>query len=162
MTQVIANIHFLNALLVLVLGTITWVWGFILYFFVVKKPAPAASTASAAVVGSGQAAQAEKPAVIQVPAAYKAWRIALIVTAVDALLQALLGIALLLLGQRPGTGTGLYYLHYVYGAIVALAIPVAVTYATSGKHVRRDLLIFSLAALILVAAGVRGLMTGPH
>ena len=154
MTDIIANIHFLNALLVLVLGTITWVWGFIVYFFVLKKPA----ATTAASEGSEQAVQA----VTQVPAAYKAWRIALIVTAIDALLQALLGITLLLLGQRPGTGTGLYYLHYVYGAIVALAIPVAVTYATSGKHVRRDLLIFSIAALILVAAGVRGLMTGPH
>jgi hypothetical protein len=45
---------------------------------------------------------------------------------------------------------------------VALSIPVAITYTTSGKHIRRDVLILSLAALILVAAGVRALMTGPH
>lgn len=158
MTDVIANLHFLNALLVLAIGTITGIWGLILYFFVLKKSAPAVAT----VEGSEQTEKPGKPAVIETPGAYKIWRVALIITAIDGLLQALLGLTLLALGQRPGTGTGLYYLHYVYGAIVALAIPVAVTYATSGKHVRRDLLIFSIAALILVAAGVRGLMTGPH
>src|SRR2546422_4487805 len=78
------------------------------------------------------------------------WRISLIVTAVVAALQALLGITLVLLGQKPGTGTGLFYLHYVYGAIVVLAILVAVTYATGGKNQRRDILIFSIASLILV------------
>jgi hypothetical protein len=77
-------------------------------------------------------------------------------------LQALLGISLVLLGDRPGTGTGLYYLHYVYGAIVVLAIPVALTYATSGKNPRRDVLIYSIAALIIVAAGLRALTTGFH
>ncbi len=90
------------------------------------------------------------------------WRISLIVTAVIALLQALLGIILVLLGQKPGTGTGLFYLHYIYGAIVALIIPIAITYATGGKNQRRDLLIFSIAALILVAAAIRALMTGPQ
>ena len=90
------------------------------------------------------------------------WRISLTVTAVIAALQAVLGITLVLLGQKPGTGTGLYYLHYVYGAIVVLAIPIAITYATGGKNQRRDLLIFSIAALILIAAAIRALMTGPQ
>src|SRR5436305_13616187 len=90
------------------------------------------------------------------------WRISLIVTADIAALKALLGIVLVLLGQKPATGTGLYYLHYVYGAIVVLAIPVAITYATGGKNQRRDILIFSIAALILVAAAIRALMTGPQ
>jgi uncharacterized protein YhhL (DUF1145 family) len=88
------------------------------------------------------------------------WRISLIVAAVIAAMQALLGIALVLLGQKPGTGTGLYYLHYVYGAIVVLAIPIAITYATGGKNERRDVLIFSIAALVLVAAALRALTTG--
>ncbi|HWZ18090.1 MAG TPA: hypothetical protein VNW73_04780 [Ktedonobacteraceae bacterium] len=90
------------------------------------------------------------------------WRISLTATAVIAALQAVLGITLVLLGQKPGTGTGLYYLHYVYGAIVVLAIPIAITYATGGKNQRRDILIFSIAALILVAAAIRALMTGPQ
>jgi len=89
------------------------------------------------------------------------WRIALIITAADGVLQGIFGVTLLLLGQRPGTGTDLYYLHYVYGGIVALVIPVALTYATGGKKPRRDILIFSIAALILFAAGFRAWMTGP-
>ena len=92
--------------------------------------------------------------------ANRPWRISLIVAAIVGALQALFGILLVVLGDRPGSGTGLYYLHYVYGAIVVLAIPVALTYSTSGKRPRRDLLIYSLAALILVAAAVRALMTG--
>ena len=90
------------------------------------------------------------------------WRISLIIVAIVGALQALLGIILVLLGDRPGTGTGLYYLHYVYGAIVVLAIPIALTYATSGKSPRRDVLIYSIAALIIVAAGLRALTTGFH
>jgi heme A synthase len=130
MVDAISNLHFYNVFLVLASGTVSGVWGLILFFM--KK-------------------SINRP-----------WRIALIVTAVVAALQALLGITLVLLGQKPGTGTGLYYLHYVYGAIVVLAIPVAISYATSGKNQRRDLLIFSIAALILVAAGIRALTTGLH
>jgi len=130
MVDFISNLHFYNMVLVLASGTITGIWGLILFFM--KKTS-------------------NRP-----------WRISLTVTAVVAALQAVLGITLVLLGQKPGTGTGLYYLHYVYGAIVVLAIPVGITYATGGKNQRRDLLILSIAALILVAAAVRALMTGPQ
>jgi heme A synthase len=86
------------------------------------------------------------------------WKIALIVTAIVGLLQGLLGVTLVLLGQRPGSGTGLYYLHYVYGAIVVFAIPVAYTYAS--KKIRTTILILSIAALVIAAAGARAMMTG--
>jgi len=89
------------------------------------------------------------------------WRNALITTAILGAIQGVLGVTMVALGAKPGTGTGLYYLHYVYGAIVAFAIPVALTYTTSGKNPRRDMLIFSIAALILAAAGVRAWITGP-
>lgn len=92
--------------------------------------------------------------------AHQLWRTTIRVTVVLGLLQALMGIIMVLTGLKPGSGTGLYYLHYVYGAIVVVAIPVATTYATGGKNPRRDLLILSIAALILAAAGARGLMTG--
>jgi heme A synthase len=88
------------------------------------------------------------------------WRMSLIFTAIVGLLQALFGIILLLLGKKPGIGTDLFYLHFVYGAIVALAIPVAVTYATGGKNPRRDILLFSIICLVLVAAAARALTTG--
>lgn len=94
-------------------------------------------------------------------AMHRAWQVALMIVAGLSLLQGLFGVILLLMGQKPGTQTGLYYLHYVYGAIVALALPVALTYATGGKNPRRDILIFSLAALVLFAAGFRAWMTGP-
>ncbi len=86
------------------------------------------------------------------------WKIALIVTAIVGLIQGLLGVGLLLLGQKPDGGTGLYYLHYVYGAIVIFAIPVAYTYI--GKDVRRAILILSIAAFIIAAAAARAMMTG--
>jgi heme A synthase len=130
MVDAISSLHFFNIFLILASGTISGIWGLVLFFMkkTINRP----------------------------------WRISLIVTAIVGALQALLGIILVLLGQKPGTGTGLYYLHYVYGAIVALAIPVAITYATGGKNQRRDVLIFSIAALILVAAAVRALTTGLH
>ena len=92
----------------------------------------------------------------------RAWNIALVVTAILGAIQGVLGLTLVALGQKPGTGQDLYYLHYVYGGIVALAIPIALTYTTSGKNPRRDMLVFSIAALILAAAGVRAWITGPQ
>ncbi len=92
----------------------------------------------------------------------KLWRYLLWLMAILGALQGVLGLTMVVMGQKPGTGTGLYYLHYVYGGIVALVIPiVAMTYTTGGKNLRRDLLILSIAALVLAAAGVRAWMTGP-
>lgn len=115
------------------LGLITCIWGFILYF--TRK---------------------------QMTEILKPWRITLVVTVVLGLLQGLFGVIMVLLGLKPGGGQGLYYLHYVYGAIVILAIPLAyLSYTTGGKNPRRDVLIYSIAVLILVAAGARAWMTGP-
>jgi heme A synthase len=131
MVDFLSNLHFFNGILILIAGTVTGVWGLILFFM-------------------------KKQTII------RPWRIALIFTGIVAFLQAIFGIILLLLGQHPGSGTGLYYLHFVYGAIVALAVPVAVTYATGGKKPRRDILLFSIIALVLVAAALRAFVTGPH
>lgn len=131
MVDFLSNLHFFNGILILISGTVTGVWGLILFFM-------------------------KKQTII------RPWRIALIFTGVVAFLQAIFGIILVAEGQHPGTGTGLYYLHFVYGAIVALAVPVAVTYATGGKKPRRDILLFSIIALVLVAAALRAFVTGPH
>jgi heme A synthase len=131
MANFIAQLHYFNLFLILAASLVAGIWGLVLFFM-------------------------KKTTTI-----YRPWRITLIFTAIVALLQGVFGILLVLLGQKPGTGTDLYYLHYVYGGIVALAIPVALTYATSGKNVRRDVLVFSLAALVLFAAGFRAWMTGP-
>ena len=103
MADFIAQLHYFNLFLVLIASLVAGIWGLILFFMKRTRTI------------------------------YRPWRITLIVTAILALLQGLLGVTLVLLGQKPGPGTGLYYLHYVYGGIVALAIPVAMTYATSGK-----------------------------
>ena len=131
MVDFLSNLHFFNGILILIVGTVTGIWGLILFFM-------------------------KKQTII------RPWRIALIFTGIVGFLQAVFGIILLLLGQHPGTGTGLYYLHFVYGAIVALAVPVAVTYATGGKKPRRDILLFSIISLVLVAAALRAFVTGPH
>lgn len=131
MTNVLMQLHYINMILVLAISTITGIWGLILYFRSKKKT---------------------------VERIAQSWKIALITTAIVGLLQGLLGVGLVLMGLKAGTGTGLYYLHYVYGAIVVFSIPVAYTYI--GKDRRKAILILSIAALIIAAAGVRGMMTG--
>jgi heme A synthase len=156
MLEVVLQLHFYNMVLVLAAGTIAGIWGLLLYF---RERRSARSSikqdAGSVVETTGEDRARGLPSrTLNGP-----WRIALIVTAILGALQALLGITLIVLGQRP-PGGNLYYLHYVYGAIVALAIPVAVSYATGNKNLRRDILIYSLAALILAAAGARAMMTG--
>src|SRR5262249_18270979 len=90
------------------------------------------------------------------------WRIMLIITLVLGLLQAAFGLTMVAMGQKPSGGTGLYYLHYVYGAIVALGIPLVwLSFATNGQDKRKDMLFYSVAMLVMVAAAVRAWMTGP-
>lgn len=84
------------------------------------------------------------------------FRSALTVTGGMALIQAAIGGLLFLLGGRPSD-----QLHYVYGGLVLLAVPVAFVYA-SGKseRVRRDLIYLLIAAIVVAAAAVRAAMTG--
>jgi heme A synthase len=90
------------------------------------------------------------------------WRIMLIITLVLGLLQAAFGLTMVALGTRPAGGEGPYYLHYVYGAIVALGIPLVwLSFATNGKNKRKDMLFYSITMLIMAAAAVRAWMTGP-
>jgi heme A synthase len=146
---------------------VTAIWGFILYFQTRSiAAASAASAASAGEAGSKETVQSSKVSLTtqneEVKERARTWRIALTVTVVLALLQGVFGVTMVLLGLRPGRpDDSLYYLHFVYGGIVALIIPVATTYATGGKNRRRDILIYSIAALILTAAAVRAWMTGP-
>ena len=161
--EIILQLHLYNMLLVMAAGTVTAAWGLILFFRErriarANKEAQAGSSEKPDTTPGGEKTE-NPPDDLPRKALNRPWRIALLITALLGALQALLGISLVLLGQKPPGGS-LYYLHYVYGAIVALAIPLAVTYATGGKNLRRDILIYSLAAVILVAAGARALMTG--
>src|SRR5437763_6075424 len=104
LVNIVVEMHYFNLFLVLTASLVAGIWGLVLFF------------------------------TRRTDTIYRPWRILLIITAADGLLQGLFGVTLVLLGQKPGTGTDLYYLHYVYGGIVALAIPIALTYATGGKN----------------------------
>jgi hypothetical protein len=87
------------------------------------------------------------------------FRILLWVTAGLGVLQPIFGGLLFLGGGRPEDA-----LHFVYGGIVLLAIPVAYVYSDQ-KRVRRDLIIMLIAVVLVIGAAVRALMTGgaiPH
>jgi hypothetical protein len=87
----------------------------------------------------------------------RAFRMLLMLTAGLGVLQALWGILLVTTGARPGD-----QLHFVYGGIVLLAIPVAYVYSDQ-KEVRRDIIIMTIAAVAIIGAAVRAFMTGaPH
>lgn len=87
----------------------------------------------------------------------RAFRGLLIATAGLGVVQAIIGGLIFLSGARPGEP-----LHYVYGGLVLLAIPVAYVYSDQ-KRTRRDLIIMVIAAVIVIGAAVRALMTGaPH
>lgn len=87
-------------------------------------------------------------------AVMRGFRVMLTVTAVLGLIQAVLGGLLVLQGARPHDP-----LHFVYGAIVLLAIPVAYIYSDQAQ-VRRDIIIMTIAAVAVIGAAIRALMTG--
>jgi heme A synthase len=70
------------------------------------------------------------------------------------ILQGILGVVLLLLGNRPHDG-----LHFLYGVVALVTLPSAYLYSSRGSE-RRDSLIFGLAALFLFGIGIRAFTTG--
>lgn len=164
MADFIVTLHSYNVYLVILSGLVTTIWGFILYF----RTRSIATVSAASVNEAGEQEKTPGSKVDlsvqneEVKERARSWRTAMTVTVVLALIQGIFGVTMVLLGLRPGRpDDSLYYLHFVYGGIVALVIPVATTYATGGKNRRRDILIYSIAALILTAAAVRAWMTGP-
>ena len=131
MLEFILTLHKYNVYLVIIAAAISGILGIVLYF--TKRPV------------------------------IRQWRIMLIITLVLGLLQAAFGLTMVAMGEKPGGGTGLYYLHYVYGGIVALAIPLVwLSFTTNGEDKqRKDMLFYSIATLIMVAAAARAWMTGP-
>ena len=85
----------------------------------------------------------------------RSFRILLITTGIFGLLQCIWGALLFASGARPGD-----QLHFVYGAIVLLAIPIAYVYSDQ-KRRRRDIIIMGIAVILVIGAAVRAFMTGP-
>lgn len=86
--------------------------------------------------------------------AIRTFRILLSITAALGLIQAIIGGLMLTQGAKPGDG-----LHFVYGGIVLLAIPVAYVYSDQAQ-VRRDIIIMVIAVIAVIGAAIRALMTG--
>jgi hypothetical protein len=82
------------------------------------------------------------------------FRILLWITAGLGVLQPIFGGLIYLNGGRPED-----QLHFVYGGLVLLAIPVAYVYSDQ-KRVRRDLWIMLIAVVIVIGAAFRALATG--
>jgi hypothetical protein len=84
------------------------------------------------------------------------FRYALAVAAGLGVLQAVLGGALVLFFRCQPRDQ----LHYVYGLIVLLAIPVAYAYSDQ-RQVRRDIIIMTIAVVAILGAALRAFATGP-
>jgi heme A synthase len=126
-------LHSLNAWLIEIVGGLTLIAGIVWL-----------------VLYRGKAVEASDP----VDQVRRVFRYGLIATFALGALQAVLGGLLFLLGGRPAN-----VLHYVYGLLVLALIPVIWVYSDQNR-VRRDIIIMSIAALLVIAAGARALMTG--
>ncbi|HEY7123752.1 MAG TPA: hypothetical protein VH540_07335 [Ktedonobacterales bacterium] len=181
------QLHLNMFFVLLAAGSLCAIWGLVLLFMSRSRPGAAltsarqpeaealqaeqpiaevsdASQEPADIEAAGQQTQrgsAEIPSPAGPPASRTSaippiYRSALVVTGGLALLQAALGGLLVALGATPRDS-----LHYVYGIVVLVAVPVAFTYM-SGKleRSRRDLLFLVIAAVIVAAAAVRAYATG--
>ena len=131
--SILLSLHNLNAWLVESVGGLTLIAGIVWL-----------------VLYRGKAVEASDP----VDQVRRVFRYGLIATFALGALQAVLGGLLFLLGGRPAN-----VLHYVYGLLVLALIPIIWVYSDQNR-VRRDVIIMSIAALLVIAAGARALMTG--
>lgn len=131
MLTTLIKIHEDMAPVILAAGGITLIWGIVMLVLVGRRGTEQ---------GKG--------------GAMRVFRVLLTITAALGLAQAILGGLMVLQGAQPGEG-----LHYVYGGIVLLAIPVAYVYSDQAQ-VRRDIIIMVIAVVAVIGAAVRALMTG--
>jgi hypothetical protein len=134
------KIHEDMAPVILAAGGVTLIWGIVVLILASRRGAESSSGAAGAIRGG--------------VAGMRIFRVLLVITAALGVIQAIIGGLMYLNGARPGDG-----LHYVYGGIVLLAIPVAYVYSDQAK-VRRDIIIMVIAALAVIGAAIRALMTG--
>ncbi len=82
------------------------------------------------------------------------YRSTLVLTEVLFILQGLVGIGMFLGGRRPHDP-----LHWLYGVLLVLLLPIAATYA-SGRGPRREALVYGIAGLFMTGLTIRALTTG--
>ena len=172
MFDFLVHVHLSMFFVLVTAGTICFLWGLGILIF--RRPASGAAVASEQRSVVDQAAPVNAEGASDTPAQTKKeegappspapakpaisplFRSAIRVTGYLALFQAVLGGILVLMGGRPTD-----QLHYVYGLVVLLAVPVASVYAMGKREqARRDLVFLIIAALVVAAAAVRAFMTG--
>jgi hypothetical protein len=82
------------------------------------------------------------------------FRATLVLTEGLFIVQGLIGIAMFFGGARPHD-----QLHWLYGPLLVIVLPIAASYL-SGRESRREPLVYGLAALFMFGLGVRAYMTG--
>ena len=82
------------------------------------------------------------------------YRSTLVLTEVLFIGQGLLGIGLFVGGARPHDP-----LHWLYGPLLVIVLPIAASYV-SGRESRREALIYGIAGLFMFGLAVRAYMTG--
>ncbi|MDQ6712891.1 MAG: hypothetical protein M3Z28_06830 [Candidatus Dormibacteraeota bacterium] len=82
------------------------------------------------------------------------FRATLVLTEGLFIVQGLVGIAMYFGGARPRDP-----LHWLYGPLLVIVLPIAASYL-SGRESRREPLVYGLAALFMFGLGIRAYMTG--
>ena len=82
------------------------------------------------------------------------FRSSLVLTEVLFILQGLVGALLFASGRRPHDN-----LHWLYGILLVILLPIAATY-TSGRDARREPLVYGIAGLFMAGLTIRALTTG--
>ena len=82
------------------------------------------------------------------------FRSTLVLTEALFIVQGLVGIGMFLGGRRPHDG-----LHWLYGILLVIVLPIAATY-TSGRDTRREPLVYGIAGLFMAGLTIRALTTG--
>jgi len=83
-----------------------------------------------------------------------AYRGALVLGGVLGVLQALIGVLLVITGARPRDD-----LHYLYGLSVIVTLPLVYQYL-SQRRITRIVLVYALACLFIMGLGIRAITTG--
>jgi mannitol-specific phosphotransferase system IIBC component len=81
------------------------------------------------------------------------FRSTLVLTEALFVVQGLLGVLLFLSGRRPHDS-----LHWLYGVLLVILLPIAMTY-TSGRDQRSQSLVYGIAGLFMAGLAIRALTT---
>jgi hypothetical protein len=82
------------------------------------------------------------------------FRATLVLTELLFIVQGLVGVGLFAGGSRPHD-----QLHWLYGPLLVISLPIAASYL-SGRESRREGLVYGLAALFMFGLAIRAYMTG--